>query len=239
MKKNATRILFGVVVLAMAVFVLGAAFGLWGAEISLKGWWTVFLIVPALASIFSEGPRIWNLILLGVGAWLLAEQQGWITNTQARAVFGGVMLLILGLWLMFGWIFKPKHQDTYQSPEAFHVTDAMGGEQDFSDCPQYVAVFSGRDVYNACQSMRGMKATAVFGGLDLNLSNAVPAGDITLYVTAVFGGIDLIVPRQARIRVEGIPVFGGYDSTFPPNHDESLPLITIKCSAVFGGVDLK
>ena len=239
MRKNATRILFGLVIIALAVFILGAAFDLWGSDISLKGWWTVFLIVPALASIFSDGPRVWNLILLGVGIWLLAERQGWIDSMQARAIFGGCMLLILGLWLVFGWIFKPKRQASNTGAESFHVSNANGSEQDFSDYPQYTAVFSGRDVYNACQSLKGMKATAVFGGLDLNLADAVPAGDITLYATAVFGGIDLIVPRKARIRIEGVPVFGGYDTSFPPNEDASLPLITIKCSAVFGGVDLK
>ena len=236
MKRNVGRVLVGLVLIGAAVLLLGAAFGFWGA-VSLDGWWTLFLIIPGLSSLFTNGPRIWNLLLIGLGVWLLARQRGWIHGEQADAIFWAVILLVAGIWFLIGWVFHPKGASGAGAPS--FAPSGSGWEQDDNEFPSYSCVFSGREIVNRSPSLRGMRASAVFGGIDLNLRDAVPAQDITIELNAIFGGIDLYAPTKARIRIVGVPVFGGYDNYAPNTNDESLPLITVKCVAVFGGVDVK
>ena len=139
-----------------------------------------------------------------------------------------------------GWFWKPKHPTKPPaSPVQPDEMEAASWEKNSDDHPDYVAIFSGRQLCNFTKNLQGGKATAVFGGLEINMRDAVPLRDITLELTTIFGGIDLYVPSKARIKVTGTPVFGGFDSVFVPNEDPSLPLITVKCTAVFGGIDLK
>ena len=74
MRKNATRILFGLVLVGAAVLLFGNSIGWWDAK-NFSGWWTVFLIVPGIAGIISYGFSIWNSCLVLVGVWFLACKQ--------------------------------------------------------------------------------------------------------------------------------------------------------------------
>ncbi|GAA6396784.1 LiaF transmembrane domain-containing protein [Solibaculum mannosilyticum] len=243
MKRNSARILFGLLFIGLAVFVAGSAFGWWSDQVIhvlSESWWTLFIIVPGIAGIISSGPKFWNLLLIAIGVWLMAESSGLLSEGQSSAFFWAVVLLLVGAWLLVGWFWKPKHHDNPPlSPPQPDGAETSAWEKSIDDRPDYIAVFSGRQLSNYSKNLQGGKATAVFGGLEINMRDAVPVQDITLELTTIFGGIDLYVPSRARIKVTGTPVFGGFDSMFIPNDDPSLPLITIKCTAVFGGIDLK
>ena len=59
MRKNLNKIFFGIAVLAAGIIFLGSAFGFW--EIGeMSGWWTVFIIVPAIGSRENEPFRYCN-----------------------------------------------------------------------------------------------------------------------------------------------------------------------------------
>ncbi|MGH2663356.1 MAG: LiaF domain-containing protein [Actinomycetota bacterium] len=104
------------------------------------------------------------------------------------------------------------------------------------------AVFGGSEIASHSQRFRGGSLTAVFGGVTLDLRQArlAPEG-ATLSVTAVFGGVDVIVPKDWRARLQGTPIFGGYDDKTeadgPP--DPGAPQLTVDILALFGGLDLK
>ena len=74
--------------------------------------------------------------------------------------------------------------------------------------------------------------------MELDLTEAAPAGDIVMDFTAVFGGVNVKLPRNIRVKVNSTPIFGGVDQHMPNSDDPSLPLVTINATAVFGGVDL-
>ena len=76
MSKKTKSVIWGVIFVLAGVMYAGNALELWDFSLFFDGWWTLFLIVPALVSIFTEGPRTdkFVFLLLGVGM-LLAVQE--------------------------------------------------------------------------------------------------------------------------------------------------------------------
>lgn len=81
-------------------------------------------------------------------------------------------------------------------------------------------------------------ATAIFGGVTLDLREARIDDTATVDAFAFFGGVDILVPRGWRVAVTGTPILGGfedktrYDDFLPPD----APVLTVDGLAVFGGV---
>ena len=105
MKRNSARILFGLLFIGLAVFVAGSAFGWWSDQVIhvlSESWWTLFIIVPGIAGIISSGSKFWNLLLIAIGVWLMAESSGLLSEGQSSAFFWAVVLLLVGAWLPDG-----------------------------------------------------------------------------------------------------------------------------------------
>lgn len=103
------------------------------------------------------------------------------------------------------------------------------------------AVFAGRDIRVDNSVFNGADLTAMFGGIDLNLKNAVIQRNVTIEVKAIFGGVDIIMPSNVRVVVDVSTIFGGVDNgtRTPLGADENTPTVFIKGTCVFGGVEVK
>ena len=112
------------------------------------------------------------------------------------------------------------------------------GEMDKLICS---AVFAGRDIRVDNSIFNGADLTAMFGGIDLNLKNAVIQRNVTIDVKAVFGGVDILMPSNVRVVVDVSTIFGGVDNgtRTPLGADENTPTVFIKGTCLFGGVEVK
>ncbi|HZX05056.1 DUF1707 SHOCT-like domain-containing protein [Kribbella sp.] len=102
---------------------------------------------------------------------------------------------------------------------------------------QLVAIFGGGERKGRWRVKRRTNALAVFGGHDLDMTDAVFEGrEVTIYAVAVFGGIDITVPEGVTVRNEGIGIFGGFAAQGSEHPDPNAPTVVIKGVALFGGV---
>jgi hypothetical protein len=67
---------WGIVLIAVGVAFLLDRTHILNFDLFFPGWWTLFLIVPALASMIKSGLATGNVILLGIGVYFLLEEQG-------------------------------------------------------------------------------------------------------------------------------------------------------------------
>ncbi len=99
MRKNFGQLLTGAVLLFYGGVYLTAR--LLGEDIPFffDGWWTLFLMVPALASMVETGIHIGNVIVLGAGALLLCWERNWIQNLNFPLVLA-LVLIVLGVYFI-------------------------------------------------------------------------------------------------------------------------------------------
>ena len=104
------------------------------------------------------------------------------------------------------------------------------------------AYFGG--VQRTCRaaSLRHGSVSVVFGGVDLDLREAVldPAG-ASLELSATWGGVDVKVPPAWRVLVEHRAVMGGVDARVTPPEElpDDAPTLRVEATARLGGVAIR
>lgn len=106
--------------------------------------------------------------------------------------------------------------------------------------PNITAVFSGAQRSGRWLVEPQTNVVAVFGGVDLDLREAVLSQrEVTLNVVAIMGGVSIQVPPGVRVKTSLSAVFGG--CSIPPEDtiDPDAPVLRLTGIALFGGVDVK
>lgn len=103
-----------------------------------------------------------------------------------------------------------------------------------------IAIFGGATRKGRWVVPRKMQNFALFGGIDLDLREAILEDrEVTIYANAMFGGIDIIVPEGVAVRTSGAGIFGGFDGVNDDGGAPDGPVIHVTGVAIFGGVDVK
>lgn len=214
--------LFGLLVLALGVGFLLDALNLIDFGSAVATWWPLGVVAIGVAS-FISNPRtyVWPLIIVIVGVLLQIRQLGWLDFSVWSLIWPSVVILF-GLSL----IFNLGHRDKARSIKE-------------DDVDLFVA-FSGTQARSVSDQFGGGKATAVFGGIELDLTDAKLKGTANIDVFTAFGGIDIRVPDGWTVVVKGLPIFGGWeDKTRKPRDAKNAPALVINGTCLFGGVTVK
>lgn len=185
-------------------------------------WWPVLLLLGALLDLVSRPPRFVSAIVLGGLGLVLLGITTEVVDASVWELVWPVVLVGVGLWLL---VRRPAT-----------LTGRTASPDERIDA---VAVFSGRRVVNTAPRFRGGSATAVFGGVEVDLTGATIEGEAVLDAVALFGGVDVAVPHGWRVVVDGPAIFGGNDSHVPPPFEDDAPTLHVRGTAIFGGVDVK
>lgn len=103
-----------------------------------------------------------------------------------------------------------------------------------------LAIFGGAKRTGRFPLRRQVTALALFGSVDLDLTEAVwdePACDMGVF--CLFGGIDVRVPDGVEVRNQVVPIFGGSDVKGVTAVAAGMPVLTLRGLVGFGGVDVK
>lgn len=232
MKKNYTAVVWGVCILALGVILLGNIFGWFNVDVFFDGWWTLFIIVPSLIGLLHKGNRSTSLVFLLAGLGLLAAEQSLITYDIFWQTLLAAIILIVGINLIISGLRKKNRTE----PDTF--IDSGNVEETPSNYYEFNAIFSGNEKRFDNIPFRGGKMNAIFGGVELDLRQAIIDKDVYVNATAIFGGVDLFLPPNVNCSLKGTSIFGGSDNKVP-QHDTNSPTVYVDSIAVFGGVEIK
>ena len=113
------------------------------------------------------------------------------------------------------------------------------GDED-SDTFALVAAMDGVDFTSRADPLRSGSGTAVAGGIEIDLTDAIPAGMATLDLTAVAGGIDVVVPEDWRVEMDSSVFMGGTDNlTDPDAAADDAPVLVVTARAFMGGIAVR
>ena len=226
MKKGAVSVVLGLIIVACGIFYGGQALGYWtGYKVTFDGWWTLFIIVPCVLSIFTSGINTFNSIGTGVGVLLLLSEQGVLENDTGYKLIIPFVLIVFGLSVLLK---KPIRFNKEGNSGIF-----AGSRGD-----NYFAVFGGNSPQFNGFDFRGANVFAVFGSVEMKLQNAIIRRDCTINSYSVFGGTEIALPKNVRVIVNSMPILGGVDNRFTSEAIENSPTVHIRAISVFGGTDI-
>jgi hypothetical protein len=124
----------------------------------------------------------------------------------------------------------PAEQRTYAVEHG-----APSGEVD-----RMVGIFGGAERKGTWRIRSRTQAYAVFGGIDLDLREAVFESQVVeISGFWCFGGLDIKVPAGVEVRDQTSGVFGGTDVRDLGEPQPGAPVIVLKGVSLFGGVSVK
>ena len=103
-----------------------------------------------------------------------------------------------------------------------------------------IAIFGGVTRNGNWRIRQHTHAIAIFGGMDLDLRNAIfesPTVEISGFWC--FGGLDLKVPAGIQVRDQTAGIFGGTDVRDLGDPIPGAPTLVIKGMTLFGGVSIR
>ena len=214
---NKRNLFWGIVLIVVGILFLGRNMNWWNFSIFFEGWWTLFLIVPSIISLVRKESMGTSFLILVLGVLMLLASQNVIDWSTIWKVFLPIIIMVVGLSIIFG---NRKVK-----------TKMVKG-----NAKEYVAIFSGVDeVINKIEN--DFKMTAVFGGIELDMRDVTLDSDLVIDCFTLFGGIDIRLPKDVKVEVNGLPIFGGVENKYRNNHEAKVT-VYINHTTICGGVDL-
>ena len=213
---NKRNLFWGILLVVVGILFLGRNMDWWDFSIFFDGWWTLFLIVPSVISLIRREGIGTSFLILVLGVLMLLASQDVIEWSTIWKVFVPLIIIVIGLSIIFG-----NRKGKLKKVKA--------------NAKEYVAIFSGVDeVINKIDS--DFKITSVFGGVELDMRDVKLDSDLVIDCFTLFGGIDIRLPKDVKVEVNGLPIFGGVENKYH-NHDAKVT-VYINHTTIFGGVDL-
>lgn len=218
----------GRVVLGLAMMAFGILWTLDNLGLAESGpilrWWPAVIVILGLLRLF--GGRSWpaGAIMTFVGVWLLGEQLDLIH--LSFFTLWPIVLVLIGIGML-------TRSSVQRASDPSRADDSAAKLSSF-------AFMSGVVRKVVSTEFQGGDATAVMGGVKLDLRGAKPApGGAVLDVMVVWGGIEIWVPDTWRVVNEATVMLGGLeDQTRVPPADTRETLI-IRGLVVMAGVEIK
>lgn len=226
MKLKPSNLIWGIIFILAGVGFAGNVLDLWDFNLFFNGWWTLFIIIPCIVSLIQNGFSTGNVIGLSIGVLLLLSMQGLFDFAIVGKLIVPIIFIMIGISIIFKNVL---HKDGDH-----HInTKYQGGNSEHS------AIFAGSSYRITGEKFMGTTMNAIFGGVELDLRDAIIDEDVVINATAVFGGIEISVPYNVKVKVSNIPVFGGVSNKVPTSRDLNAPTVFLNSTCMFGGIDVK
>jgi hypothetical protein len=204
-----------------------------------------FLEQTPLASIGLNMSTIWSIFWIIIGVVLLQKRKIFIgllfTAWGVLSFIGGFVHIDMGAWIFPLIVIALGIRILFKNDSVVSEGEVIGTAAKGTTNQDYInesVVFGSLEKQYTSQEFKGGKIDCVFGGIKVDLRGIKPVKDAVLEVNAIFGGGEILVSDDIRVEANGTGVFGGWTNQFS-TANTTKPVLKIKGTAVFGGVEVK
>jgi predicted membrane protein len=194
--------------------------------------WQMLLIGIGIISLFSSESRTPGTILILIGGIFILPRI-FELSFNVMHLFWPAILIGIGVLILTKRLPRKPWQSRSQIPQNQNFGDGYIHEEN---------IFSGGKQRVVHQVFRGGHINCVFGGSELDLTQATLAEGISeLEVNTIFGGVTLIVPADWRIQLKMTSIMGGFADkrSYIKESPDPSQILIIKGSTIFGGGEIK
>lgn len=223
------RIIIGIILVIVGLFLVLRNTGIFPHFIDhvIFSWQMLLVAIGLVITLGSAGGRTAGVIMMAVGGFFLIPMI--FEETFDINMFWPSIFIIVGI------IFIASKRKGWNS-----VSTAPQVGDDYIDL---VHIFSGGERQIVSENFKGGKITAVFGGSEIDLTKARMAPGVSeLELACVFGGTTIIVPDDWNVKIEVVPVLGGFADSRKLHPGRTIDMsrqLVIKGAIVFGGGEIK
>ncbi|HVE69802.1 MAG TPA: DUF5668 domain-containing protein [Thermoanaerobaculia bacterium] len=189
-------------------------------------WWPVILIVIGLVQIADRrsskgGP----VVLIVVGAVLLLNRLRLADISVGDLIPLGIA--ILGAKLIWDAVTRRR------------PVPLTGDEAD-AEITAF-AFMAGVKRQSIARDFRGASASAIMGGVELDLRNAQVADgqEVVVDAFAMWGGVEIYIPHDWRVTTDVVPIMGAFVDKTTQTAGSTGPTLRVRGTAVMGGIEVK
>jgi predicted membrane protein len=226
-------------------------------------WYTLIIAVGLFVG-FKHGFKnfSWLVLIIVGGIFLVSEVY---PEFSIKHYLWPIVIIIVGLFI----IFKPRNRhrrcrehrfrhrhhrfsdpqvrtekwEQYRAEAEKAAYNNPFTETDSEDVINGVAFMSGIKKKIISKQFKGGEITVIFGGGEIDFTQADITDKATLEVTQVFGGTKLLVPANWEIKSETVSIFGSIEDkrmTRPATlANEPSKILILKGTTIFGGIEIK
>ena len=211
--------------------------------------WPMILILVGIYSGFKHQFRnnSW-IILIAIGGFFLFDR--FIPELGLEPYFWPILIMVIGVIFILrpkrvGRFKESSNETSSTSNVGFNITSLQTYDSATLSDNDYLrinSIFSGVNKTIVSKDFKGGKITCVFGGTNVDLTQADIQGEAVLKFEIIFGGVKLIVPPHFTVINEIDGVFHGVDDkrkySASTNSSPDKKLI-LRGSVLFGGIEIK
>lgn len=212
--------------------------------------WPMILIVIGIyvgaRKGFSGGG--WQVLLFIGGIFILPDIYWYYTGSSISGYTWPLAIIAIGLYMILrprpnynSARFRAKWQHHGQAFQNKPFENWAGAKTSGDDYLDETSVFGGVNRVVVSKNFKGGDVVNIFGGCDINLTQADFTGTVTIDFVQIFGGAKIIVPTDWRVIIKTTSIFGGVEDKRPPalikeNPDKTL---VIEGTSIFAGISVQ
>lgn len=220
------RAIFGIILVLFGLAMMARSFEIFTPEVEFIVFsWPMLLVVLGLIFLITANRNTTGFILLLLGLVFLLPRIFDIPYSLHN-VFWPVVFIVIGILIVVKALGSNRRKK--EGPTMDEIDD--------------VAIFGGNERRIASKQFRGGKVTSIFGGSQINFTEAELAeGEVIIDLFTLFGGSTMIIPKNWEVKVEVISILGGFADKriFSETKTEQKGTLVIKGMAIFGGGEIK
>jgi predicted membrane protein len=183
---------------------------------------------------------VWPLAIIVFGAWLILRRHSHFDKDYWKQHYGNKWD-----WRNYSGGFSPNNpggpatgDPTASATPPNAASGAYGSPDDYLDA---VSIFGGVKKTILSKDFKGGEIVNVFGGAELDFTQAEINGRVIIDITQIFGGTKIIVPSHWQVISDMAAVFAGLDdkrikNTMVPNSER---ILVLKGVSIFAGIDIR
>lgn len=178
----------------------------------------MFIVIAGLSLWGNRQNWAWPLILTIFGVALLLSNLG-INKIE----FGDIVLPAILLAIGLSMLLKSRPSESTATTQGEDIVTILGGTTN----------------KNTAKNYTGSKATAILGGVELDLSKVKIEKTAQLDVFVLMGGIELRIPEDVIVKNRSTAIMGGLEDKTNPVESKNAPVLYIDGTVIMGGIDIK